>query len=66
MLAATSQVAEGVPTCRTALRLADQQGVEMPIFAALQEVLDGVVPVAEAARLLMARVVCDEFEGRGA
>ncbi|MCC7493093.1 MAG: NAD(P)-dependent glycerol-3-phosphate dehydrogenase [Fimbriimonadaceae bacterium] len=61
LLAATSQVAEGVPTCRTALRLAAAQGIEMPILSQLQEVLFAGKPAAAAARDLMLRDVTEEW-----
>jgi len=55
------QVAEGVPTTRAAARLAAEQGVDMPITAAIAEVLfNGMEPRAAVAGL-MARTGRDEL-----
>jgi glycerol-3-phosphate dehydrogenase (NAD(P)+) len=55
------QVAEGVPTTRAAVRLAAEQGVDMPITAAIAEVLfNGMEPRAAVAGL-MARTGRDEL-----
>lgn len=59
--AGTRQVAEGVPTTRTALRLAAEVGVEMPILEQLKLVLFDDKPIHEAARALMSRAMADEF-----
>lgn len=62
-LAALGQVAEGVPTTEAALRLAAEVGLdggELPIFSALQGVLSGGLPVAEAVAGLLARPYRDE------
>lgn len=61
ILAQSNQVAEGVPTTRTARRLADERGVEMPIVAELHAVLFEGKPVGEAVRCLMRRDVVDEL-----
>jgi glycerol-3-phosphate dehydrogenase (NAD(P)+) len=61
VLAASHQVAEGVPTTRTALRLAAEQGLEMPILEQLHAVLFAGKPVLEAARELMVRTLTEEF-----
>lgn len=61
VLAETSQVAEGVPTTRTAVRLAGEHGVSMPIIFELHDVLFRDRPVREAVRALMARDIADEF-----
>jgi glycerol-3-phosphate dehydrogenase (NAD(P)+) len=47
--------AEGVPTTRAAVRLADQRGVEMPITMATHAVLSGKLKPEDAAAILMAR-----------
>lgn len=49
------QVAEGVPTCEAAVRLAEQTGVEMPIARAVYAVLNGSAPVASVTAELMER-----------
>ncbi len=61
ILASSSQVAEGVPTTRTALRLANERGVEVPILQLLHDVLFADLPLAEAAVALMTREITDEF-----
>ncbi len=61
IVAETTQVAEGVPTCRTALRLAREHGVDMPIFSALHRALFEDCPASVVAQALMAREVTDEF-----
>lgn len=55
ILAALGHVAEGVPTAREAVRLAERHGVEMPIAAAVAAVLDGQLSAAAAVEALMAR-----------
>jgi len=52
---ATPMVAEGARTVRTALRLARQHGVAMPIAEAVAAVLFEGCPPAEALAALMAR-----------
>jgi glycerol-3-phosphate dehydrogenase (NAD(P)+) len=47
--------AEGVPTTRAAIRLADQRGVEMPITMATEAVISGKLKPEDAAAVLMAR-----------
>ncbi len=54
-LAELGHVAEGVPTAATALARARSLGVEMPITAAVVEVLEGRLVPAGAVALLMAR-----------
>lgn len=61
LLAATTQVAEGVPTCRTAVRLARAAGVEVPILERLHDVLFGGLPLDEATAALMSRDYSDEW-----
>ena len=61
ILAESSQVAEGVPTTRTALRLAEAAGVETPILHLLNDVLFNDLPIGEAAVALMTREITDEF-----
>lgn len=57
------QIAEGVETTPAALGLARSAGVEMPIAAAVHEVLfEGVAPM-EAVRSLMTRAWRDELDG---
>lgn len=58
----SAQVAEGVPTTRTALRLAQEHGVKMPILSELGEILSDGKTAAEAVVSLMGRRFSDEFE----
>jgi glycerol-3-phosphate dehydrogenase (NAD(P)+) len=59
ILAETSEVAEGVPTTRTACRLAQEHGVAMPILSELHAVLFEDRPVEVGVAALMTRA--DEF-----
>jgi glycerol-3-phosphate dehydrogenase (NAD(P)+) len=62
-LAAMHQVAEGVPTTRAALQLAQRYDVEMPITSLMYRVLfEGLSP-REASRALMERDPKRELEG---
>jgi glycerol-3-phosphate dehydrogenase (NAD(P)+) len=54
-LAELGHVAEGVPTAAVALQRARALGVEMPITAAVVEVLEGRLTPAQAVAVLMAR-----------
>lgn len=54
------EVAEGVPTTRAALALAERHGVELPIVAQIAEVLYGGVTPANAIARLMAREATSE------
>jgi glycerol-3-phosphate dehydrogenase (NAD(P)+) len=54
-LAELGHVAEGVPTAAVALARARALGVEMPITAAVVEVLAGRLAPPDAVALLMAR-----------
>lgn len=59
-LAEISQVAEGVPTTRAVMKLAEQTGVDVPICAEIHAALfEGRSP-EEALRNLMARTWKDE------
>jgi glycerol-3-phosphate dehydrogenase (NAD(P)+) len=49
------QVAEGVPTACAACEEAKRRGVEMPIAAAVRDVIGGTLPPREAVSRLMAR-----------
>jgi len=55
VLAGLGHVAEGVRSTREALRLAAAQAVDMPITAAVCDVLEGRLGPAEAAERLLAR-----------
>ncbi|UCH33615.1 MAG: NAD(P)-dependent glycerol-3-phosphate dehydrogenase [Armatimonadota bacterium] len=62
ILAGMDMIAEGVPTTRAAVRLADRAGVEMPITRAVHGVLfEGMKPL-DAVRALMLRNARDERE----
>jgi glycerol-3-phosphate dehydrogenase (NAD(P)+) len=63
VLGELGQVAEGVETTRAALGLAESAGVEMPITAAVNQVLFAGMPPLEAVRSLMTRAWRDELEG---
>jgi glycerol-3-phosphate dehydrogenase (NAD(P)+) len=53
LLAASRAVAEGVNSCRSAVRLADRQGVEMPIARAVHRVLfEGQDPRESVSQLM--------------
>ena len=56
------QIAEGVDTTRAALRLSSSVGVEMPIAAAVHQVLFQATPPLEAVRSLMTRTWRDELD----
>jgi glycerol-3-phosphate dehydrogenase (NAD(P)+) len=49
------QVAEGVPTSRAAMTLAERSEVEMPVFAAVDAVIRGLVSPRDAVTMLMDR-----------
>jgi glycerol-3-phosphate dehydrogenase (NAD(P)+) len=51
---------EGVATARAACRLGDRMGVELPIAAAVANVLDGAATVAESMEALLARPLREE------
>jgi glycerol-3-phosphate dehydrogenase (NAD(P)+) len=55
ILAGTETVAEGVKTCASVVGLAEREGVEMPICAALHRVLEGEIAAREAVHELMTR-----------
>jgi glycerol-3-phosphate dehydrogenase (NAD(P)+) len=56
-VAGLGQVAEGVPTSEAVTRLARRYNVDLPVFAAVQAVLTGVIPPSRAVALLMERTV---------
>ena len=60
ILAAMTQVAEGVHTCRAARDLARRAGVEMPIVEKMHEILYEQKPAATAIRELMERPLTSE------
>ncbi len=62
ILASMTNVAEGVPTTRAAVRLAQQLDVELPITELLHEVLFGGVTVAQATVELLERAPRDELD----
>ena len=53
-------VAEGVKPSAAVFRLASSLGVEMPITAAMNAVLDGSLSPADAVRGLMSRALKEE------
>lgn len=62
ILASMTNVAEGVPTTRAAVRLARQLNVELPITELLHAVLFGGVSVAQATVELLERAPRDELD----
>ncbi|MCL1857350.1 MAG: glycerol-3-phosphate dehydrogenase, partial [Kiritimatiellaeota bacterium] len=56
----TAQVAEGAWNCHIALALAAETGVELPIAAQVQRVLDGATHPRDVVTLLMGRDVKPE------
>ena len=62
ILADLGHVAEGVHCAPTVLARARELGVEMPIAAAVVEVLEGRCAPAQAMQLLMARQAREETE----
>lgn len=57
----TKQVAEGVRTTRSAHRLAERKGVDMPIVAQVHAMLYEGVPASEAVKTLMSRPLKPEL-----
>jgi glycerol-3-phosphate dehydrogenase (NAD(P)+) len=51
---------EGVATARAAVRLAEKHGVEMPIAAAVADVLDKVLTIPQAMEALLSRPLKEE------
>jgi glycerol-3-phosphate dehydrogenase (NAD(P)+) len=63
-IAGLGQVAEGVPTSESVGRIARFYGVDLPVFAAVEGVLKGLVTPQKAVALLMERAVrMDDFLG---
>jgi len=63
-LASMTQVAEGVPTTRSAVRLSRQRGIEMPIAEQVHRVLfEGVDPRGALRALMMRPPRTEEEEG---
>ncbi|HSI71758.1 MAG TPA: NAD(P)H-dependent glycerol-3-phosphate dehydrogenase [Fimbriimonas sp.] len=55
VIAGIGQVAEGVPTSHAAMKLARENGVDMPVFAAVDAVVQGHLRPGEAVAMLMDR-----------
>lgn len=55
ILAEMSMVAEGVKSCASVARLAEQYGVSMPVCNEVYRVVDGQIPAQDAYRGLMRR-----------
>jgi glycerol-3-phosphate dehydrogenase (NAD(P)+) len=65
-IGALGQVAEGVPTSEATALLASRHCVDLPVFAAVEAVLKGLIAPGRAVELLMERVVrMDDFLGEG-
>ncbi|RYG43622.1 NAD(P)-dependent glycerol-3-phosphate dehydrogenase [bacterium] len=63
-VAALGQVAEGIPTSEAVVMLARQYRVDLPVFAAIEGVLKGLVGPRQAAGMLMQRTApMDDFLG---
>lgn len=60
ILASLGQVAEGVSTAETALRIARQQGVQTPITQVVDDVIKAKLSAKEAVSLLMERAPAKE------
>ncbi|MEZ0327170.1 MAG: NAD(P)H-dependent glycerol-3-phosphate dehydrogenase [Fimbriimonas sp.] len=54
-VASTGQVAEGVPTAHATMALASRERVDMPVFAAVDAVIQGQLAPREAVSMLMER-----------
>jgi glycerol-3-phosphate dehydrogenase (NAD(P)+) len=54
-VASIGQVAEGVPTSNAAMALATREGVPMPVFAAVDAVIQGKINPRDAVSMLMER-----------
>ena len=54
-IASLGQVAEGVATARVAAALCKRHGLDLPIFGAMSEILDGRITPKDALRALMSR-----------
>jgi glycerol-3-phosphate dehydrogenase (NAD(P)+) len=65
VMAERRTVTEGVATTRAALQMAADVGVELPVTAALAQVLFEGTPVREAVASLMGRAPKGELEGLG-
>ncbi len=59
-------VAEGVYTAREVQRIAQQQGVDMPICQAVYRVLYENLPADQAVEMLLSRLPGEEFSSAGA
>jgi glycerol-3-phosphate dehydrogenase (NAD(P)+) len=57
-----SEVAEGIRTTESARELGRRHGVELPIAAMVDELLQGKITPEEGARLLMSRQLRSENE----
>jgi glycerol-3-phosphate dehydrogenase (NAD(P)+) len=62
-LASTTSVVEGVPTARALVRIAREQGVELPICETVEAMVFGRLDPREALRQLMARNTATERIG---
>ena len=60
-MASRNTVAEGVHTARAVVTLAKQHGIDMPIAAAVEDIVSGDKSVDEAIEDLLARPVGDEI-----
>lgn len=55
---------EGVPTAKVAVHFADMCGLELPLFAAVNDILEGTLSPAQAQQALMSRPLGTERPGR--
>jgi len=55
MLAELGQVAEGINTSKAVAKIAKEQGIDMPIHAAIGAVIEGKMKASDAVALLMER-----------
>lgn len=62
VVSSMSEIAEGVRTTTAACALADRHGVDMPIFRAVQQLLDGELGPAEVVEQVTSRQLRNENE----
>lgn len=61
-IAEIGETVEGVPTARAVVRIAREKGIETPISAAVEKIIDGVWSPSEAVGKLMGRDLKHEFD----
>lgn len=61
-IAEIGETVEGVPTARAVVRIAKEKGIETPIAAAVEKIIDGAWSPQEAVGKLMGRDLKHEFD----